>query len=88
MIQQLSIGLLISAITAVLAWRSKNLSTSGAVAATVLGTLVLGLGGWAWGALLYGFFISASALSKLFGRRKSGGDQIGVDEPGAARDRG
>ena len=74
MIQQLSIGFMISAITAVLAWRSKNLGTSGAISATVLGTVVLGLGGWAWGALLYGFFISASALSKLFGRRKSGLD--------------
>jgi uncharacterized protein (TIGR00297 family) len=83
---QLSIGFLLAALTAVLAWRSKNLSTSGAIAATVLGTIVLGLGGWAWAALLYGFFISASALSKLFGRRKSSLDA--AFSKGSQRDAG
>ena len=83
---QLSIGFMVSTITAVLAWRSKNLSTSGAISATVLGSLVLGLGGWAWGALLYGFFVSASALSKLFGRRKSGLDA--AFSKGSQRDMG
>ena len=86
MIRQLSIGFMVSAITAVLAWRSKNLSTSGAISATVLGTIVLGLGGWTWGALLYGFFTSASALSKLFVRRKSNLDA--AFSKGSQRDAG
>jgi uncharacterized protein (TIGR00297 family) len=47
------------------------LSQSGALAAVVVGTVVLGLGGWAWGALLFSFFLSSSGLSKLAGRRKA-----------------
>ena len=71
MLLQLSIGFMVSALASALAWRSRNLSTSGAIAAAVLGTIVLGLGGWAWFALLLGFFISASALSKVFGQDKA-----------------
>ena len=40
------------------------LSRSGAIAATALGTIVLGLGGWAWVFPLLAFFISSSLLSK------------------------
>ena len=77
---------MIAALTAWLSWRSKNLSSSGALAAVVLGTIVLGLGGWAWGALLWSFFISASALSKLAGRRKSSLDA--AFSKGSQRDAG
>lgn len=68
---QLWVGLFVSAGVAWLAWRMHNLSVSGALAAAVTGTIVLGLGGWAWAALLFGFFISSSALSKLSGPRKA-----------------
>jgi uncharacterized protein (TIGR00297 family) len=68
---QILSGSLIAILIAWLAWRTHNLSTSGALAAVVIGAVVMGLGGWAWGVLLIGFFISASALSKLAGKRKS-----------------
>jgi uncharacterized protein (TIGR00297 family) len=43
-------------------WRGA-LKVSGVVGAVVTGTLIFGLGGWAWGTLLIAFFISSSALS-------------------------
>lgn len=86
MLIQILTGFFISVLTSLLAWRSKNLSPGGALSAAVLGTIVLGLGGWAWGALLFGFFISASVLSRLFGRRKSSLDA--AFSKGSQRDAG
>jgi uncharacterized protein (TIGR00297 family) len=43
-------------------WR-QALSASGAVGAVLVGTLIFGLGGWAWGLLLVTFFASSSWLS-------------------------
>jgi uncharacterized protein (TIGR00297 family) len=40
-------------------------------AALLTGSLIFGLGGLPWAALLLGFFISSSALSKAFARRKA-----------------
>jgi uncharacterized protein (TIGR00297 family) len=42
---------------------------SGAVTAAIVGTLAIAAG-WSWGALLIGFFVTASALSKLGEREK------------------
>lgn len=63
-------GMLLAVIVALAAWRAKSLSPAGAVAAAILGTIVFGLGGLGWAILLLAFFISSSALSRLFGRRK------------------
>lgn len=61
---QFLVGLALAAlIGAVSYWRSL-LSRSGAVGAVVLGTAIMGLGGWRWGVLLVWFFLSASLLSK------------------------
>ena len=49
--------------------RTRTLSTSGAVAAAIVGALAIAAG-WSWGALLIGFFVTASALSKLGERKK------------------
>lgn len=68
---QLFIGFTAAVLISLLAWKTQNLSTSGALAATVLGTIVFGLGGLPWAVLLLGFFITSSALSKLLGRRKA-----------------
>jgi uncharacterized protein (TIGR00297 family) len=67
---QLLLGFLLAVTVSFLARRTRSLSRSGAIAAGVLGTVVFGLGGWNWAILLLGFFISSSALSKMFGRRK------------------
>jgi uncharacterized protein (TIGR00297 family) len=60
------------------------LSTSGALAGTVVGAIALAAG-WGWGILLVAHFISASALSKFGEKRKS--QLIGaVVEKGDRRD--
>ena len=50
--------------------RGRSLSRSGVAGAVLLGTLIFGLGGWAWGALLAAFFVSSSALSHFKAARK------------------
>ncbi len=67
----LLIGFLLGALIGFLAWRAHALSTSGAWAATAVGGLIFGLGGLAWAVLLLVFFISSSAFSRLFARRKA-----------------
>ncbi len=67
---QLAIGSILGVLVAVLAWRAGALDRSGAVAAALEGMLIFGLGGAAWAILLLGFFISSSALSKMFRKRK------------------
>lgn len=67
---QFLIGFLLSGTFSLLAWRARALSASGAWAATLCGGLIFGAGGWAWAALLLAFFISSSALSRLFRRHK------------------
>lgn len=63
-------GLLLSALVVWLGYRRASLSGSGAAGALVVGTLVFGLGGWTWGVLLIGFFVSSSALSHYRDREK------------------
>ncbi len=68
---QLLYGFLLGALIGLLAWRVGALSPSGALAATLVGGLIFGLGGLSWAALLLAFFISSSLLSRLFSRRKA-----------------
>jgi len=68
---QLLLGLLFAIIIAFLARRARSLSRSGAYAAVLVGTLIFGLGGWQWAIILLTFFISSSALTRLFGKRKA-----------------
>jgi uncharacterized protein (TIGR00297 family) len=68
---QLLAGFLGGALIALLAWRLRALSRSGAWAAAISGGLIFGLGGWAWAGLLLVFFISSSLLSRAFTHRKT-----------------
>src|SRR3954471_9112821 len=52
-------------------YRRQSLSGSGVLGAVLVGTLVFGLGGLAWGALLVVFFFSSSALSHFKSARKA-----------------
>lgn len=70
-ILQLFFGLALGVLVGVLAWKAKALSRSGAWAAAVSGGLIFGLGGISWAVLLLAFFISSSALSRLFAPRKA-----------------
>lgn len=67
---QLPLGFFLGALIAFLAWRVGALSSSGALAALFTGGLVFGLGGLPWAVVLLVFFVSSSALSRLFTRRK------------------
>lgn len=83
---QLVLGFLLASIVACLAYRVHSLNTSGAIAAAVVGTVVFGLGGLQWAVLLLIFFVSSSALSRSFKRRKQGLDE--KFSKGHARDAG
>lgn len=72
---QIIYGLLLALTVALLAYRAHSLNRSGAIAATIVGTVIFGLGGWQWAVLLLTFFISSSGLSRAFKNRK-----IGLDE--------
>jgi uncharacterized protein (TIGR00297 family) len=60
---QLLLGLILSALIGLAAYWRGSLSKSGVGGAILVGTIIFGLGGWAWGALLVVFFLSSSALS-------------------------
>jgi uncharacterized protein (TIGR00297 family) len=83
---QLPLGFLLASVVAYLAYRARSLDTSGAVAATVIGTVVFGLGGLQWAVLLLVFFVTSSALSRSFKKRKQGLDE--KFSKGHARDAG
>jgi uncharacterized protein (TIGR00297 family) len=69
---QTLLGLLLAVIVAALAYRAHSLDKSGAVAATIVGTIIFGVGGWQWAVLLLAFFITSSGLSRAFKKRKAG----------------
>ena len=75
MVTNLIVGFLLALAIAFAALKAHALNPSGAAAAVLLGTLIFGLGGLGWAILLLAFFISSSALSRLFGRRKRGLDE-------------
>jgi len=72
---QLLVGFFLAIIIAVLAYRAHSLDKSGAFASIIVGTIVFGLGGLQWAILLLVFFVTSSALSRLFKKRKQGLDE-------------
>ena len=72
---QIFTGFLLAIIIAYLAYRAHSLNVSGAMAATVVGTVVFGFGGLSWAVLLMMFFITSSGLSRMFKKRKQGLDE-------------
>ncbi len=60
---QLFVGLILSVAIGLLGYRGGSLSRSGVLGAVITGTLIFGLGGLVWGALLVLFFVSSSLLS-------------------------
>jgi uncharacterized protein (TIGR00297 family) len=70
MLLQLLLGFLFAALIAYAAHRAHSLSRSGAWGALLEGTIIFGLGGWRWAVLLMAFFVSSSALTRLFGKKK------------------
>ena len=72
---QLLSGFLLASIVAYAAHRVHSLDRSGAIAATVVGTVIFGIGGWQWSILLLTFFMTSSGLSRAFKRHKAGLDE-------------
>jgi uncharacterized protein (TIGR00297 family) len=72
---QLLLGFLFAIIIAALAYRAHSLNKSGVLAAVFTGTIIFGIGGWQWAILLLTFFITSSALSRAFKKRKQGLDE-------------
>lgn len=75
MLTQLVVGLALAAIASFIAYRAGSLTRDGAAAATLLGAVVFGLGGWQWAVLLLAFFITSSALTRAFRQVKSGPEE-------------
>jgi uncharacterized protein (TIGR00297 family) len=69
---QIVYGFLLAIVIVYPAYRARSLNKSGAFAAMLVGTIVFGLGGWSWAVLLLLFFITSSALSRAFKKRKQG----------------
>jgi len=67
---QLGYGALFSLTISGLAFWVGMLSLSGAFAAFGMGTLIFGIGGWSWTAVLITFFGTSSLLSRLFLKQK------------------
>jgi len=63
------VGLLVAAGISVAARAARSLTTSGALAATLVGTLAVAAG-WDWGVLLILYFASSTVLSRLGRARK------------------
>lgn len=71
----LLVGALLAIVVSVAAYYAHSLDLSGAIAATVVGTIIFGVGGWQWALILLLFFISSSVLSKAFAKNKKGLDE-------------
>lgn len=72
---QLLYGFLLAIIISFLAYKAHSLNKSGAIAALLVGTIIFGIGGWQWAILLLTFFITSSALSRVFKKRKQNLDE-------------
>lgn len=78
------VAVLIALAISLLARRARALSVSGAVAASVIGTLAV-VAGWKWAVLLVVYFASASALSRFGAERKEARTR-GIIAKGGERD--
>ncbi len=68
----LAVGFAIAVAIGWAGYRRRALNRGGMLGAIVTGTLIFGLGGWAWGVLLVAFFASSSALSFYRADEKAG----------------
>lgn len=62
-------------IIALAAYRFKALTGSGVIAAVIVGTIILGFGGYVGAAVLLYFFITGSILTRLPGKQQTGEKQ-------------
>jgi uncharacterized protein (TIGR00297 family) len=70
LLTQILVGVGLAVLVSLLAWRVGALARSGALAAAVMGSVIFGLGGIPWAALLLTFFFTSSGLWRMFKQRK------------------
>jgi len=75
-------GFALASGVAAIAYALRALSASGALAAVIMGSLVMAAG-WSWGILLIVYFVSASALSRWRAAEKRARSGDRVEKPGA-----
>lgn len=81
---RMAIGAAVAILVSAVARREGALSSSGALAGTVMGTIAM-TAGWSWGALLLSMFLSVTVLSRL-GAGEKARRLAGVVEKGSERD--
>jgi uncharacterized protein (TIGR00297 family) len=60
---RLIVGIILSSLIGLLAYRRGSLSMSGVAGAIIVGTGIFAFGGWSWGLTLITFFVTSSLLS-------------------------
>lgn len=83
---RLGLGALAAGVVAWGGWKRQALTRSGAVGAVTVGAPIFAAGGPAWAAVLTGFFVLSSALSRAGQARKSALQEVA--EKGSRRDLG
>ena len=78
---QLVLAVLLAAGVALVAYRARSLSASGAIAAFAVGTVVFGAGGWPAALVLFAFFIPSTVLSRAGRARKRALLDVGKQGP-------
>jgi uncharacterized protein (TIGR00297 family) len=71
MLARVAVGLVLSGMIALLAWRRQSLSASGAGAAVGAGTIIYVGGGAVWFAALFTFFVTSTLLGRVGAARKA-----------------
>jgi uncharacterized protein (TIGR00297 family) len=79
---RLAAALPIAAIVALIAWRARALTLSGALAAAAIGGIAVSAG-WRWAVLLIVYFVSSAALSRFGAARKEKLTRSIIEKPGA-----
>jgi len=78
---RVALGVIAAALIALAANRARLLSTSGAIAASIVGSLAM-IAGWNWGVLLVAYFVAAAALSHIGRRAKAARTDAIIAKPG------
>src|SRR5699024_11970855 len=73
----IGLGLVLSFLCSFLAFASEQLTLDGLVAATIAGTIIFGIGGWAAALIVLFFFLSSTVLSDV--NTKSAGGKVRRD---------
>ena len=76
MAEQLLIGVVFAALISISSFLARLLTFSGAIARFVLGTVLLGFGGWQWTVPMVVFFLLSSLISRIGKHRRSEAESL------------